>query len=81
MMPDVMAQVRMGLDSVLCPGRFMELRWAVSFRKLLQGSRAILLNEKVRVRVKIGRPRGEFSAEMGRTWASTDALIKRNPET
>ena len=52
----------------------MELRWVALVLESLQGSRAILLNEKVRVRVKIGRPRGEFRAEMGRTWASTGCL-------
>ena len=52
----------------------MELRWVALVLESLQGSRAILLNEKVRVRVKIGRPRGEFRAEMGCTWASTGCL-------
>jgi len=47
----------------------MELRWVALVLESLRGSRAILLNEKVRVRAKTGRPRGEFSAEMGHTWA------------
>lgn len=68
MMPDVMAQDGAGF----CPLSWllsMELRWVALVLESPLGSRAILLNEKVRVRVKIGRPRGEFSAEMGRTWA------------
>ena len=44
MMPDAMAQVKVGLNSVLCPDWLsLELRWVALVLESLIGSRAVLV--------------------------------------